>query len=47
MGEYLTAEKLKSFGFIWVGVVLYCLNTIYEERRRRKALQADAAKENA
>lgn len=30
MGEYLTAEKLKSFGFIWVGVVLYCLNTIYE-----------------
>ena len=34
MGEYLTAEKLRSFYFIWAGVLLYCLNTVYEERKR-------------
>lgn len=34
MGEYLTAEKLRSFYFIWVGVLLYCLNTVYEERKK-------------
>ena len=41
MGEYLTPEKLKSFYFIWAGVILYCLNTIYEERKRRKQLRAE------
>lgn len=35
MGEYLTAEKLRSFYFIWAGVLLYCLNTVYEERKKR------------
>lgn len=34
MGEYLTAEKLRSFYFIWVSVLLYCLNTVYEERKK-------------
>ncbi len=34
MGEHLTPEKLRSFYFIWVGVILYCLNTIYEERKK-------------
>ncbi len=37
MGESLTHEKLVSFLFIWAGVILYVLNTIYEEKRRRKA----------
>lgn len=36
MGEYLTAEKLRSFYFIWAGVLLYCLNTVYEERKRAR-----------
>ena len=34
MGEYLTAEKLRSFYFIWAGVLLYCLNTVSEERKK-------------
>lgn len=36
MGEYLTAEKLRSFYFIWAGVLLYCLNTVYEERKKTR-----------
>lgn len=36
MGEYLTAEKLRSFYFIWAGVLLYCLNTVYEERKKSR-----------
>lgn len=36
MGEYLTAEKLRSFYFIWAGVLLYCLNTVYEERKKAR-----------
>ena len=36
MGEYLTAEKLRSFFFIWAGVLLYCLNTVYEERKKAR-----------
>ena len=36
MGEYLTAEKLRSFYFIWTGVLLYCLNTVYEERKKAR-----------
>ena len=36
MGEQLTHEKLISFLFIWAGVILYVLNTIYEERQRQK-----------
>lgn len=36
MGEYLTAEKLRSFYFIWAGVFLYCLNTVYEERKKAR-----------
>ena len=46
MGEFLTAEKLKSFYFIWAGVILYCLNTLYEERKKRQ-LTAQKDKENA
>ncbi len=34
MGESLSREKLISFAFIWVGVLLYTLNSLYEERRR-------------
>ena len=37
MGEALTHEKLVSFLFIWAGVILYVLNTFYEEKRRKKA----------
>lgn len=37
MGEALTREKLISFLLIWVGVLLYVLNTVYEERRRKTA----------
>ena len=36
MGESLTAEKLRSFYFIWAGVLLYCLNTVYEERKKAR-----------
>lgn len=36
MGEYLTTEKLRSFYFIWAGVLLYCLNTVYEERKKAR-----------
>lgn len=36
MGEHLTHEKLISFLFIWAGVILYVLNTIYEEKHRMK-----------
>lgn len=36
MGESLTREKLVSFYFIWAGVVLYILNTVYEERKKKK-----------
>lgn len=36
MGEYLTAEKLRSFYFIWAGVLLYCLNTVYEDRKKAR-----------
>lgn len=36
MGEYLTAEKLRSFYFIWAGVLLYCLNTVYEEQKKAR-----------
>lgn len=35
MGEALTREKLVSFLFIWAGVILYVLNTVYEERRKK------------
>ncbi len=36
MGEMLTREKLVSFYFIWVGVVLYVLNMFYEEHKKKK-----------
>ena len=36
MGESLTEEKLVSFCFIWAGVILYTLNSIYEEKKRSK-----------
>lgn len=35
MGETLTHEKLVSFVFIWAGVLLYLLNTVYEEKRKK------------
>lgn len=35
MGETLSREKLVSFCFIWAGVILYTLNLIYEERRKK------------
>lgn len=34
LGEHLTHEKLISFLFIWAGVILYVLNTVYEEKKR-------------
>ena len=37
MGEALTREKLVSFLFIWTGVILYVLNTVYEEKQKKKA----------
>ena len=39
MGESLTHEKLVSFLFIWAGVILYVLNTVYEEKRKKAAVQ--------
>ena len=39
MGEALTREKLVSFLFIWAGVILYVLNTVYEEKRKKTAAQ--------
>lgn len=38
MGESLTHEKLISFLFIWVGVILYTLNAFYEERKRKAVI---------
>ncbi len=35
MGEVLTKDKLVSFLFIWAGVILYVLNTVYEEKRKK------------
>ena len=35
MGESLTKEKLISFCFIWAGVILYTLNSVYEEKKRK------------
>lgn len=35
MGETLTREKLTGFYFIWAGVLLYLLNTVFEERKKR------------
>ena len=35
MGESLTKEKLISFFFIWAGVILYTLNSVYEEKKRK------------
>lgn len=35
MGEALTHSKLVSFCFIWAGVILYVLNTLYEEKRKK------------
>ena len=46
MGEFLTPEKLRSFYFIWAGVILYCLNTIFEERIAAKK-QITIEKDNA
>ena len=37
MKEHLTKEKLISFLFIWIGVILYTLNTFYEEKRRKES----------
>lgn len=37
MGEALTRDKLISFLFIWAGVILYVLNTVYEEKQKKKA----------
>ena len=39
MGESLTHEKLVSFLFIWAGVILYVMNTVYEEKRKKAAVQ--------
>ena len=36
MGEALTHEKLVSFLCIWTGVILYVLNTVYEEKQKKK-----------
>lgn len=36
MGESLSGEKLISFCFIWMGVILYTLNSFYEEKKRKK-----------
>ena len=30
--------KLVSFGFIWAGVLLYVLNSVYEEKMAKKAI---------
>ena len=38
MGESLTHEKLISFYFIWAGVILYTLNSLYEEKKRKTAV---------
>lgn len=38
MGESLTHEKLISFYFIWAGVILYTLNSVYEEKKRKTAV---------
>jgi len=35
MGEMLTRDKLVSFYFIWAGVILYVLNMVYEERKKK------------
>ena len=37
MGETLSRGKLTSFLLIWAGVILYALNSIYEEKKRRSA----------
>ena len=38
LGETLSAGKLVSFGFIWAGVLLYVLNSVYEEKMVKKAI---------
>lgn len=36
MGESLSHSKLVSFCFIWAGVILYVLNMVYEERKKKQ-----------
>lgn len=36
LGEAFTKEKLPGFLCIWLGVILYTANTIWEEKRRKK-----------
>ena len=38
LGETLSVGKLVSFGFIWAGVLLYVLNSVYEEKMAKKAI---------
>lgn len=36
-GEVVTEDKLVTFGFIWVALILFITDTIYTQRRVRKA----------
>ena len=45
MGEGLTKEKLVSFLFIWTGVILYTLNTFYEEKQRKEGCNEESSKD--
>jgi len=39
-GEVVTEDKLVTFGFIWVALILFITDAIYTQRRARKALKA-------
>ncbi|WP_300004697.1 EamA family transporter RarD [uncultured Cedecea sp.] len=39
-GEVVTQDKLVTFGFIWVALILFITDAIYTQRRARKALKA-------
>lgn len=39
-GEVVTQDKLVTFGFIWVALILFITDAIYTQRRARKVLKA-------
>jgi len=39
-GEVVTEDKLVTFGFIWIALILFITDAIYTQRRARKVLKA-------
>ena len=42
-GEVVTEDKLVTFGFIWIALILFITDAIYTQRRARKALKTQTS----